>query len=143
MKCNTCNHYHTTTEPKVCTLLDCNCDPADFTPYIEKKSFEYYLDVMNSFDTVSQKVRYLLSEFKDFRNYTNKQFIFAYWHYNDNFCPGMRLDIKTYHNLHDPETIRRVRQKLVADNPTLAPFDEEFITKKTTKQVAIEEWVIQ
>ncbi len=142
MNCNNCNHHHASTEPMVCTLLNCTCDENSFEPYLEQKSFQYYTSVIEQFDTIHKKIKYLLTEIPEFRNYTNKQFVFAYWHYNNNFCPGMKLEIPTYQELVDPETIRRCKQKVVADNPELTP-DEKTESFKGIKKTAIEEWVTQ
>ena len=91
---------------------------------------------------IHEKIKYLLEEIPEFRNYSNKQFVFAYWHYNNNFCPGMKLEIPTYQELADPETIRRCKQKVVEQNPLLAS-DEKTMSSKNTKKIAIEEWVTQ
>jgi len=142
-KCGACGHFHhPDNDTKVCTLIDCNCDITKFEPEIETKSLNYYQNVINGFNTIQEKIKYLLTEIPKFRDLGNKQFIFAYWHYNDNFCPGMILDIQTYHNLTDPETIRRCKQKCVEQNPLLAASNEvnEF---KNTKKSAIEEWLLQ
>lgn len=142
MKCNNCNHYHASTEPYVCTLLSCTCNDTTFERYDEKKSFQYYISVIEQFDTIYAKIKYLLEEIPKFRNYGNKQFVFAYWHYNNNFCPGMKLEIPIYNELDDPESIRRCKQKIVRQHPELAP-DEKIRSFQTIKQNAIEEWIKQ
>ncbi len=142
-KCSTCHHYHESDgDTKVCTLLDCSCDITKFQPELETKSLDYYQNVINTFSNIADKIKYLLDEIPQFRDLTNKQFIFAYWHYNNNFCPGMKLEISTYSHLTDPETIRRCKQKVVENNPTLAASDE-FTNLKNTKKTAIEEWLTQ
>jgi len=138
-KCNNCTHYHASTEPFVCTLLNCSCDENSFEPYIEKKSFQYYTSVIESFESVHEKIKYLLTEIPEFRNYTNKDFVFAFWHYNNNFCPGMKLEIPIYTELADPETIRRCKQKVVEENPELGA--DKIQSFKNIKQKAIEDWV--
>ena len=100
------------------------------------------MDVINTFTNIADKIKYLLTEIPTFRNLSNKQFIFAYWHYNNGFCPGMKLDIPTYHNLTDPETIRRCKQKVVENNPTLASGGT-MNSQKKIKKSAIEDWLIQ
>ena len=97
---------------------------------------------MSTFSNVADKIKYLLDEIPKFRDLTNKQFVFAYWHYNNNFCPGMKLEIPVYSKLTDPETIRRCKQKVVENNPSLAASDE-FSNLKNTKKIAIEDWVTQ
>jgi len=138
-KCANCNHHHAAVEPQVCTLLNCTCDENSFK---DSKSFEYYTSVIEQFETIHEKIKYLLDEIPAFRSLNNKQFIFAYWHYNNNFCPGMHLAIPTYHELADPETIRRCKQKVVEQNPHLKS-DENLQSKKDAKKIAIEEWLIQ
>ena len=53
MKCNNCNHHHSETSPHVCTLLQCTCDENSFEHYDEKKSFQYYISVIEQFETNS------------------------------------------------------------------------------------------
>jgi len=140
-KCSTCGHYHQPdNDTKVCTLLSCTCDITKFTPEIKTKSFAQYNRAINSFTKVADKIRYLLEEIPQFRELTNKQFVFAYWHYNNGFCPGMELHISTYYDLTDPETIRRCKQKVVETNPDLAASDE-VTDKKSEKKLAVEEWL--
>ena len=142
MRCDNCNHHHAETQPHVCTLLQCACDENSFEAHEEKKSFQYYVSVIEQFETVHEKIKYLLEEIPEFRNYSNKQFVFTYWHYNNNFCPGMRLEIPIYQELIDPETIRRCKQKVVEQNPLLAS-DEKTKSSKNIKKTAIEEWVMR
>ena len=142
-KCSVCHHFHRSdNDTKVCTLLSCSCDITKFQPELETKSFNQYVQVINSFTNIADKIKYLLEEIPQFRDLTNKQFIFAYWHYNNGFCPGMTLDIPTYSQLTDPETIRRCKQKVVENNPTLAASDK-MSNLKNTKKIAIEEWLTQ
>jgi hypothetical protein len=143
MKCNNCSHYHAATEPHVCTLLNCKCDENTFEPYQERRSFQYYTSVIEQFETLYDKIKYLLEEIPELRNYGNKDFVFAYWHYNNNFCPGMKLEIPVYKELNDPESIRRCKQKVVENNPHLKSTDESLNNAKSTKKIAIEEWVTQ
>lgn len=142
-KCSICHHFHhPDNDTKVCTLLSCSCDITKFQPELETKSLDYYQSVLNTFDDIAGKVKYLLEEIPQFRDLTNKQFVFAYWHYNNNFCPGMKLEIPVYTKLTDPETITRCKRKVVENNPTLAA-SETLSNLKNAKQVAIMEWVTQ
>jgi len=142
-KCSACGHFHhPDDDTKVCTLIDCSCDITKFQPEIEGKSLDYHRNVISQFQTVQEKIKYLLTEIPQFRDLSNKQFLFAFWHYNDGFCPGMELSIQTYSELIDPETIRRCKQKVVENDPTLASSDK-ILEKKNTKKIAIEEWLRQ
>lgn len=142
-KCQRCTHFHRSdNDTKVCTLLDCSCDITTFEPEIETKSLDYYQNVIQTFTTIQDKIKYLLTEIPKFRDLNNKQFVFAYWYYNNRFCPGMALDIPTYSQLTDPETIRRCKQKVVENDPTLGASNE-ISNLKNTKKVAIEEWLTQ
>ena len=142
MKCYACNHHHSETEPHECTLLNCKCDHEKFVAYAGTKSFNFYVKVIASFDTAYEKVEYLIKEVPGFKNLTNKQFVFAYWHYVFGFCPGMVLDIVTYKNLTDPETVTRCKRKVMENNPSII-VNDQLQAKKNTKQVAIMEWVTQ
>ncbi len=138
-KCSTCGHYHKSdNDTKVCTLLSCMCDITKFQPIIETKSLDYYQQVISQMETNQEKIEYLLKEIPEFRNYTNKEFVFAFWHYNFGYVPPLDVYIK----LTDPETIRRCKQKVVEQNPTLNA-SEKLNHKKSIKKGAIEEWVIQ
>jgi len=142
-KCGKCNHYHRSdNDTKVCTLIDCSCDITTFEFEIETKSVNYYQSVIQRFTSIQERINYLLTEIPKFRDLDNKPFVFAYWHYNNNFCPGMMLDIPTYSQLTDPESIRRCKQKVVENNPTLAASDK-LTSLKNTKRGAIEEWLTQ
>lgn len=139
-KCVICGHFHKSdNDTKVCTLIDCMCDIQKFQPEIETKSIDYYTNVMQSFDNVADKVKYLLQEIPGFKDLTNKQFVFAYWHYNNGYTPP---NVSIYSQLSDPETIRRCKQKVIENNPTLAASDE-VTKKKNIKENAIVEWVTQ
>ena len=76
-----------------------------------------------------------------YENYSNKAFIFAYWHYNNRFCTGMILDVKTYNYLDDPESIRRMRQKFVEKNPQYQVNDKMVEYGRAIKFGAIMEFV--
>jgi hypothetical protein len=92
-------------------------------------------------EKLKDKIEYILKNIPAFRNLTNKQFVFAFWHYNNNFTTGMQLDGRTYLALPDPESIRRCRQKIVQNNPELGPNDEKFIDEKIHKEYGILQWV--
>ncbi len=142
-KCSTCGHLHRSDDDtKVCTLLSCMCDITKFQPEIETQTLDYYQSVLKTFTKVADKVQYLLTEIPEFRNLNNKEFLFAYWHYNFGFCPGMKLEVPVYHKLTDSETIRRCKQKVVEENPELAA-SSEVASFKGIKKTAIEEWITQ
>ena len=48
-----------------------------------------------------------------------------------------------YHDLEDPENIRRCKQKLVEKNPEFASTDKKLVQAKGIKKTALEEWLYQ
>jgi len=142
-KCSICHHYHKSdNDTKVCTYGICQCDITKFQPELETKSLDYYQSVLKTYADIYDKVEYLLKEIPQFRELTNKEFLFAYWHINFGFAPGMKLEIPVYVKLTDPETVTRCKRKVVENNPTLAAA-EKLSNLKNTKEIAIMEWVTQ
>ena len=151
----TCSHTdHANTVPTVCKNLDCNCEnylevgdnsqdtvTKDHGVSVKTYSISDHQRIIESYDTIYDKIKYLLREIPVFRSLTNKQFVFAFWHYSFGFSPGMVLDTVTYNQLTDPESIRRCKQKVVENHPELQASDE-MLYKKDNKQLAIMNWVI-
>lgn len=103
-------------------------------------------DHQKAFDrlqTITDKIKYMYENIGGFENYCNKAFVFAYWHYNNNFCTGMTLDVKTYKYLDDPESIRRMRQKFVEKNPQYKVNDKLVEHARMVKFGAIVDFVTQ
>jgi len=142
-KCTTCGHLHRSdNDTKICTLLECMCDITKFQPQLETKSISHYQQILESYDNIYDKVKYLLEEIPAFRNLTNKELVFSFWHYHFGWTPGMILDIPTYSKLTDPESILRCKRKVVENHSELGA-DEKTLNKKYEKQLAIMDWVIQ
>lgn len=138
--CINCEHEHfpnqrDNTYP--CSNIRCNC--RHFVPISDEP--EKHKKYIRSMEKLKDKIEYILQNIPAFRNLTNKQFVFAFWHYNNNFTTGMQLDARTYIALPDPESIRRCRQKIVQNNPDLGPKDEKFIDEKLHKEWGILQWV--
>ncbi len=124
-----CGHEkHAFSEPTVCTVISCYCEKyREATP--ENPVIHKWTKYVEDFNTVKEKVSWLLENIKFLRNYPNKKFVD--WFYS-------KVD-----NSKDPETIRRTKQKLVQTDPeAYGPFNPELLTEKAYKQLAIEEAVI-
>jgi len=140
--CTNCQHFHNYYKPSnsyICSESMCFCERFE-SQGINKADYD---KIKLELDTIKQKITWILENIPEMRELNNKQFVFAYWHYEFNFCPGMILDVKTYYHLTDPETIRRVKQKIVENHPSYGPTNDEFIIQKGIKKGAIEEWIIE
>ena len=111
----------------------CNC-----TNYLSKgmeniASIERAIAGLNS---TKEVVEFMLKNIPEFKDLNNKDFVFTYWHFTAGYVvpPAMRK------MLTDPETIRRVKQKLVETNPEFEPSQEVQI-EKIWKKYGVEEWV--
>ena len=138
--CLKCRHHHEFTNGALyCSEKMCFCDKFTNAESLHLTEHQKVLDQM---EKVKDKVAYMLENIPELRNLTNKAFVFAYWHYNNNFCTGMVLDVKTFYYLTDPEIIRRTKQKLVEKNPEkYGPTDELIDKCKAIKHGGILEWV--
>lgn len=136
--CLNCNHHHKFHNGVLMCSEICSCNNFESHTSLVLTNHQKALDNIKN---VSDKVRYMYEEIGGFENYTNKYFIFAYWHYNEGFAIGSVLDgMKAYH-LTDPEVIRRTRQKLIEKNPEWASTDKQLNIGKETKFGAILEFV--
>ena len=86
---------------------------------------------LSNLKSVEGKVAWLLESNGILRNYSNQEFIFSYWEY---FC-GLKIPEYIRKTLVEPETIRRVKQKLVERDPKqYGPFDREILNEKFLKE---------
>lgn len=140
LHCLNCEHDHFANQRDntyPCGNIRCYC-----RHFISSENrAEAHKKYIRSMETLTEKIEYILTNIPAFRNLTNKQFVFAFWHYNNNFTTGMTLDARTYLSLPDPESIRRCKQKIVQHNPELGPNDERFIDEKLAKEYGIWQWV--
>lgn len=120
-------------EPEICNCMEYEEDnliPSDY-----QKQLAYY-------NTVKDKIKWILVNLKFSRNFTNKYFVFFYWQIAQDFNPGKKLDMEIIRKLVDPEVIRRAKQLLVAENSELyGGFNPTIEEAKTFKQYLIEEFV--
>lgn len=140
-QCISCKHEHIFKDGfLICSEKMCFCQRFVNVDSLILTDHQKMFDKLGS---VTAKIKYMYEKIGGFENYTNKAFVFAFWHYNNRFCTGMVLDVKTYHYLEDPENIRRMRQKFVADNPQYKVNDKEVEYHKAIKFDAIMEFVTQ
>lgn len=139
--CVNCHHEHTIIEGTlICSERFCSCN--NFTNK-DALILTQHQKALDNLKKVTEKIQYMYEVIKGFENYSNKSFVFAYWHLNNNFITGMILDGRTYHELEDPEVIRRTRQKFVEKNPQYQTNDPTKIYGKAVKFNAIMEFVTQ
>jgi len=130
MTCANCGHdaFHADTEPRVCSILDCNCSHF-IEATIESQIMPGYQKYLNGIETTKDQVKWVLENLKFTRNFRNEMFV-------DFFRSKVRKA--------DPETIRRSKQYLVARNhDRYGAFNPTLLEEKAYKQLAIEEWVTQ
>jgi len=140
--CLNCQHNHNFYEPTqsyICSEKMCFCQ--SFESHGTTKT--EYDEIKHQLNTAKEKITWILDNIEEMRELNNKQFVFAYWHYEFNFYPGTILSVETYRQLTDPETIRRVKQKIVENNPSYGPTNNKFIIEKGIKKGAIEEWIFE
>ncbi len=145
MKCGACGHQHAETSPMVCTLIDCHCGHEEYIPAAEikqRQSLQYMQQVMAEYSRIRDKVEFILRDIPNTREFSNKQFLFSYWHLAHNFVLGHVLTPETYQELDDPESVLRARRKLVEEHPQYGPADPEAAEKRDLKQAAIKEWCV-
>lgn len=140
LMCLNCEHEHfpnqrDNTYP--CSNIRCKC--RHFISINDEP--EKHKKYIRSMENLSEKIEHVLKNIPSFRNLTNKQFVFAFWHYNNNFTTGMTLDARTYLALPDPESIRRCRQRLCEKNAEYKGDNEKFNDEKLHKEWGILQWV--
>ena len=137
-----CGHQNHDWETGVCMFKGFMCIKFD-EAIGDDSVFHNHLKYLDQMEKTEDKVRYLLTNIKFLRNFPNKDFVFAYWV----FCDGLKwnriITKEAVRNLTDPESIRRVKQKLVEKNHDLyGPNNEIYIDEKISKQLGIMEYVI-
>lgn len=136
-KCTNCNHYHASTKPHVCTLLNCDkhCDEFSFVP--EKstesentKSFEYYQSVIQKLTDMEERIRYMLECIPGMRNTDDWELENQYWHYYINYCTGMVYTVEIFNIIHNeaqPDSITRMRRKICQpDHQAIVKLQKEI-----------------
>ncbi|KKN75468.1 hypothetical protein LCGC14_0380890 [marine sediment metagenome] len=97
-----------------------------------------YENYLESLKTIKEKVKCILNDVPDSNNLSNKEFVFLYLHY----VHGFVVPPKLRKVLTDFESIRRMHQKLVEDEPEkYGPTSKAYLAHKATKEVAVMESV--
>ena len=92
---------------------------------------------LSNLKSVEGKVAWLLENIGILRNCSNQEFIFSYWEY---FC-GLKIPEYIRKTLVEPETIRRVKQKLVERDPKqYGPLNKRILDWKFLKEQKIKEY---
>jgi len=140
--CHTCKHahyLHDNDQTEVCKVSGCMCMGFVYkinNPKID--TFGSYMEYLQKYDEVKERVKTILEDVPDARNLENKEFVYLYLHY----VFGLVISPRLRRELDDFETIRRTHQKLVEeDSEKYGPTDPEFIKQKGIKEVATQEFV--
>lgn len=140
MKCANCDHHHATTEPHVCTLLNCSCNEQSFVPLESQndsaQTFQYYQSVVQKLGDIEERIRYMLECIPGMRNTDDWQFVNQYWHYYLNFCTGDEYTTKIYNMIHKdaiPDHITRMRRKICQpEHQAIIILQQEIKDKELT-----------
>lgn len=150
-----CGHTdHAPNEPRVCMVLKCNCskfrEDNPFQTYLLK--VDYYLAEMIDWE---EKMSWVLTNLKFFRNYNNFEIVLAWWKYICHYDPEtefMSDGIKKHLQKNgQPESITRAFRKLKEKcrsihsdfNPCIyCPFEPTIEEYQKYKQAGIMEWSV-
>jgi hypothetical protein len=140
----TCGHggdKHTWNEsPQVCVgELSCKCRGFELaTP--DRPAISQIDKYIQSFETISDRVKWLLENIKYLRNLNNLGFVISYWE----LACGIKFTEEQKRKMVDPEVIRRSKQKLVEHNPEkYGEFSPTVQEQKIIKQYSMEQWIIE
>ena len=87
---------------------------------------------------IEGKVAWLLDNICTTRNLKNMDFVFAYWEYYF----GLKIPEYMRRDLTDPESVRRVKQKLVESAPKkYGPFDKNVLDAKFISEEKFRDYV--
>ena len=148
MVCRTCGHgdnEHSFEEPCVCKLLSCYCVKF-IQATAETPVFSEIDKYMEEFETIYDKMQWVLTNWKWFRNYTNKDLVIAWWKFVNGWDSKKQLLFDyIYKNLDEPESITRSRRKWVEKNPDLyGPYLPSNLQEHhILKQYAISEFMVE
>lgn len=90
------------------------------------------------------KMQWVLLNLKYFRNYNNKELVFAWWR-DVNHCDLSKIVVTrdVYFKLDLPESIVRAKREWVElDKAKYGPFDPTVEEQKKYKQMAFEEYFV-
>ena len=142
IKCARCNHYHIDDDDTmICTLKDCMCDYERFMPEIQKHTLTYYQQAIASFETMEEKIKYLLAEIKGFRDLNDKEFTRAYQHYVHDFKIGDVYTMELFQALPTDGLVTRARRRVVVKYPQLKG-NENRQKFTAIKEMAAMEWSV-
>jgi hypothetical protein len=144
-RCGHEDEFHAFDEPTVCKDVNCKCVKY-ISATVEMPVISEIDKYMDQFQTMHDKMKWVLENWKWFRNYTNKDLIFAWYRFINNWNPKKSiLTDEIFKRLDDPETIRRSKQKVVeSDYNKYGPYLPSTIQEhKILKQYAIEQWIVE
>lgn len=141
-----CGHdgnNHAWSDPTVCKDMNCNCVgfiAATVNNPVNTPMDKYVADMKQMKD----RMRWVLQNWKWFRNYDNTELVLAWWKFVNNFnIYNEVLSIQKRHGIDAPESITRARRLLVEQNKEeYGPFRASLIEEKAYKQMGIFEFVI-
>lgn len=146
--CRKCNHPHISDEQNisnVCTSTNPMCMCSDFHPHLELFPKLSQIDMyMAQFEKMIDKMQWVLLNVQFFRNYNNKDIVFAWWQYVNHWNPKWQpLTMEVYKRLDQPESITRARRYWKQrDFDKYGPLSKEVAEQQSFKQFAIEEFLV-
>lgn len=134
------DHTHDDVYPCVCKVASCSC-----LGYVEAGLAPSDIDkYFKGFETIIDKMQWILLNVKFFRNFNNQEIIFAWWQYVNGWNP--RLGVLTndiYYKLDNAESITRAfRYWKEQDFDKYGPTTLSLLEQQSFRQLAIEEFVI-
>lgn len=122
----------------VCTIT-CSC--WKFEPPYTNPDVDRYLENIEKF---VDKMQWVLLNLKYFRNYNNKELVFAWWRdINHVDVSKMTVSGELYFKLDEPETITRGKRYWVQqDKEKYGPFEPTVEEQKKYRQFAMEEFFV-
>ena len=141
-----CGHegsQHAWDDPQVCSIIGCKCikfeEASIYSPVVSRID-EY----MKDFEKIIDKMNWVLEHWKFFRNYSNKELVFAWFQYVNQWDTRMPLTKEQYKKLDEPESITRSRRYWVEKDPNkYGPFIPNIEEEKIFKQYAITQFIIE
>lgn len=140
--CKSCNHGKKFHKSNVdfCTVIQCLCQNYIPPNTVLVEEIQQQVVLLNS---IGERCEYILRNMKWSRNLTNWEFVRLYWHVTHGFCTGMRWTNRIIPDLTEPMSIRRAKNQVVKESPTLAATDADLIKHKNLKYEGTLEWWLE
>lgn len=89
------------------------------------------------------RMKWILTNLRFFRNLDNKNIVFAYWQYVDGWNRKTYMTDEQFKKLAEPESITRARRKWVEKDPEkYGRFDPTAEEQRIIKQFSLTEYFV-